>query len=155
MSIYLELLERVADGEKFHIDFKKRDMKVGKTYLIKDGEYNTERELIQFEDYGNGFEFIMKTIYQLYLEYKYSTPSERSESKRKVYFKALSVEELTDEELVHGTPRELAQAKLEGFILCMILTGQFYWKEERLGKWFWQSKGDEDLVILRDWVENK
>ena len=147
-TIYDELLERVADGENFHIDFIKRNMKVGKNYLIKDGEYDIERELIQFEDYGNGFEFIMKTIYQLYLGYKYSTPSERSECKRKRYFKALSVEELTDELLVIGMPRELAQAKLEGFILCMVLTGQFYWKEERLGKWFWQSKGDEELVIL-------
>ena len=86
-SIYDELLERVANGESFHIDFEKRNMKVGKQYLIKDGEYDIERELIQFEDYGNGFEFIMKTIYQLYLGYKYSTPSERSECKRKKYFK--------------------------------------------------------------------
>lgn len=145
-----ELIERVYNGEKFHIDFEKRNMKVGKEYLIKDGEYDTSRELIQFD---KEFEFMMKTIYQLYLGYKYSMPSERSERKRRTYFKALPVEELDINYMVNGEPREVAQAKLEGFILCMILTGQFKWNEERLGKWFWQSKGDSDLVILRKWIE--
>lgn len=145
-----ELIERVDNGERFHIDFEKRNMKVGKTYLIKDGEYDTSRELIQFEE---GFEFMMKTIYQLYLGYKYSMPSERSENKRKKYFKALSIEELSDIDLALGKSREVAQAELEGFILCMILTGMFKWNEERLGKWFWQSKGDPDLIILKKWIE--
>jgi hypothetical protein len=34
MSIYEELINRVSDGESFHIDFEKRNMKVGKDYLI-------------------------------------------------------------------------------------------------------------------------
>ena len=148
MSIYLELLERVAEGEKFHIDFKKRDMKIGKTYLIKDGEYDTEKKLIHFD--GD----LLSEIRELYEDYKTSTPSERSEGKRRKYFKALSVEELTDEQLVNGTPRELAQAALEGFIICKILDGSFKW-DEKWGTFFYQDKQDEDLVILRDWVENK
>ena len=147
MSIYLELLERVAEGEKFHIDFKKRDMKLGKTYLIKDGEYNAERELIHFD--GD----LLSEIRELYEDYKISTPSERSEGKRRKYFKALSVEELTDEQLVNGTPRELAQAALEGFILCKILDGSFKWDENILGKWFYQDKENPDLIILKEWVE--
>ena len=89
----------------------------------------------------------------MYLGYKYSLPSERSDSKRKKYFKALPVDELTDRDLLYAERREVAQAKFEGYILCMILTGQFKWKEERLGKWFWQSKGDHNLVILRKWIE--
>ena len=40
MPIYFELIERVDNGEAFHIDFEKKNMKVGKTYLIKDGEYD-------------------------------------------------------------------------------------------------------------------
>jgi len=82
-------------------------------------------------------------------------PSERSDSKRRKYFKALSVNEILDEQLMIAERREIAQAKLEGFILCMVLTGQFIWDEPTMGKWFYQSANDPDLVILRSWVENK
>ena len=33
--------------------------------------------------------------------------------------------------------------------------GKFKWDEKKLGKWFWESKVDSDLVILKNWVENK
>ena len=45
MSIYLELIERVDNGEAFSIDFEKRNMKVGKEYLIKNGEYDENKRL--------------------------------------------------------------------------------------------------------------
>ena len=151
MSIYLELVERVDNGESFHIDFKKRNMKVGKDYLVKNGEYDSERRLFGRMDLDS----ILHTIEELYHEYKHSLPSERSDNKRKKYFKALSIEELDDFHLFNPIRREPAKARLEGFILCMILNGSFVWNEEKLGKWFWQSKSDNDLVILRDWIENK
>ena len=90
----------------------------------------------------------------LYENYKYSLPSERSDSKRRQYFKALPVDKLTDEQMATGERREVARAKLEGFILCMIVDGFFVWDEDELGKWFYQSKRDPDLVILRNWIEN-
>ena len=46
MSIYLELVERVSDGETFHINLKQRSMKVGKDYLIKEGEFDESKKLI-------------------------------------------------------------------------------------------------------------
>jgi hypothetical protein len=94
-------------------------------------------------------------IAELYRIYKYSLPSERSDAKRKKYFKALSVDELTDEELIVGMPREKAQYMLEAFILCMIVDGCFVWNEELHGKWFYQCPSDADLIILRSWVEGK
>lgn len=149
MTIFTELMQRVDSGETFHIDFQKRNMKVGKTYLIKNGEYDSERSL--------GFEWqeseIMKIIEELYNNYKYSLPSERSDSKRTKYFKALPISEMTDKQLMIACRRECAQARLEGFILCAIISGKFKWTED-LGKWFYQSKNDPDLVILRSWVEN-
>ena len=60
---------------------------------------------------------------------------------------------MTDEQLMCGERREVAQATLEGFILCMILNGELVWDEDIMGKWFWQSVEDKDLVILRQWVE--
>ena len=150
MTIYEELIQRVEAGEPFRIDFEKRTMKVGKTKLIDNGEYDENRVLI-----GNrklDMASIMTWIELLYEKYKYSLPSERSDKQRKYYFKALSIDELTDEQLMTAQRRELAQAKLEGFILCMILTGQFVWENISDG-WFFQSKIDNDLVILKKWIK--
>ncbi len=152
MSIFLELMERVDNGEPFHIDFQKRTIKVGKEYLVKNGEYDSEKKLIASM---NNMDIILRTIEELYHNYKHSLPSERSDSKRRKYFKALPMNKLDDFHLFNPIRREPAQARLEGFILCMILNGSFVWDEEKLGKWFWESKNDPDLIILRDWIENK
>ena len=151
MTIYEELTQRVSDGETFYINFKNRSMKIGKKFIIADGVSDAERELIAY-DCTNIVE-ILGIIESLYADYKYSLPSERSDSKRKKYFKALPIEEITDEQLMVAQRREVAQAKLEGFILCMILNGKLKWTNE-MGKWFWQSKNDPDLVILKNFIEN-
>lgn len=148
MSIYNELIERVDNGETFHVDFEKRTMRIGKQMLIDNGEYDTSTPLIDFKG------FVFEEIERLYHNYKYSLPSERSDNKRRKYFKALPIENIPDELLMNAERREVAQAKLEGFILCMVLMNIFTWDEFKMGKWFWQSKTDEDLVILRKWIEN-
>lgn len=153
MSIYLETLKRVEGGERFHVDFEKRTMKVGGEVIINKGEYDTSKELYEGEIYSP--EVLLHMIRELYRNYKYSLPSERSDSKRKKYFKALSVDELTDEQLIVGQPRELAQFALEAFVLCTILSGDFEWDEDLHGKWFYQRPSDPDLIILRSWIEGK
>ena len=155
LPIYVELIERVDRGEPFSIDFEKRSMKVGKEYLIKNGEYDKSREVFDMmhrEIYS--LQVALHIIRQFYQNYKYSLPSERSDNKRRKYFKALSIEEMPDKYLFNAERREITQAKLEGFILCMMLKDKFVWTED-IGKWFWQSKNDPDLVILRNWIENK
>ena len=150
MSIYLELLKRVSEGESFHIDFEKRNMKVGNDYLIKEGEFDESKGLVSG---SYDMQTILNTIEKLYKNYKYSLPSERSDNKRRKYFKALPIEEITDEQLMTAERREFSQAVLEGFVLCMIVSGQLVWDEEVMqGKWFYQSKSDPDLVLLRTWV---
>lgn len=155
MSIYSELIERVDNGEPFNIDFEKRTIKVGKNLLVRAGLTYTTEELFGKYWGEHDISTILHMIRELYKGYKYSLPSERSDSKRKKYFKALSINELTDEQLMCAGKRETTQAALEGFILCSILDGSFVWDEESMGKWFWQSKTDGDLVILRSWVEGK
>ena len=159
MSIYSELIERVDNGETFCVDFEKRTLKVGREYLIKSGEVYTSEELFG-KLWGEPSDYSLRTtlhmIRELYKAYKYSLPSERSDSKRKKYFKALSVDELTDEQLMTASKRETAQAALEGFILCAILTGQLTWDEETMeGSWFYQDRSEKDLVILRGWIDGK
>ena len=151
MTIYEEMLRRVSDGETFYINFKNRSMKIGKKFIIADGIYDEERQLIDCECSDTAD--VLSRIESLYADYKHSLPSERSDSKRRKYFKALPMEKLTDEQLMVAHRREVAQAKLEGFILCMVLNGKFKWTNE-MGKWFWQSKKDPDLVILKNFIEN-
>ena len=155
--IYLELIERVENGETFHINFEKRNMKVGKDYLIKNGEHDANKCLFPCM-YNNPYSLrvTLHQIRELYRNYKYSLPSERSDSKRKKYFKALSVDELTDEQLMRADKRETAQAALEGFVLCSIIAGHLVWDDEVMnGKWFWVSRSDSDLIILKSWIESK
>lgn len=147
MTIYEELIQKVSEGSRFSVDFESKTMKIGKRKIIDNGEYG-DRELINIKtDYPLGM------IENLYSQYKFSIPSERSETKRKCYFKALSANELTDEELICGQRREVARAALEGFVLCMVLNGILTWDEFTMGKWFWQSNEDQDLVILKKWIE--
>ena len=153
MTIYSELLERVSNGESFSIDFEQRTMKIGKQKIIDCGEYDENRilctnTLLEMSD-------VLSWLETLYERYRHSLPSERSENKRKKYFKALPIEKIPDELLMTAERREIAQARIEGFVLCMVLEGQFIWDEEELGKWFYQSVNNPDLVILRSWVENK
>ena len=152
MTIYEELIKRVSEGEPFYVNFKNRALKIGKKFVIADGVYDDSRELIAYA--YDKIESLLGVIDNLYCNYKYSLPSERSDSKRRQYFKALSVEELTDMQMATGERREVARARLEGFILCMVVNKKFVWDEQMMGKWFYQSKTDSDLVILRDWVKN-
>lgn len=149
MNVFHELMRRVDSGETFRVDFEKRNLKVGKQFLIKNGECCDGMQL----DFGWSEDKILPIIEELYDSYKHSLPSERSDKKRKKYFKALPIDKLTDSQLMMACRREGAQARLEGFILCSILSGKFKWTED-MGKWFWQSKRDPDLVILRSWIEN-
>ena len=152
MTIYEELIKRVEEGESFYINFKNQALKIGKEFLVADGFYDDERTLYTTSELE--MSEILSYIEMLYENYKYSLPSERSDSKRRQYFKALSVDKLTDKQMATGERREVARAKLEGFILCMIVSGLFVWNEEKMGKWFWQSDIDPELVILRSWIEN-
>ena len=150
LTIYDELLERVANGERFSINLPKRNMKVGKEYLIKEGECGTGRIL-----YGRSPIDIKYEIEKRYDSYKRSTPSERSDSRTRGYFKALSIDELTDAEMVCGGCREVELARLEGFILCAILMGHLKWEDLTDRSYYWQSQNDKDLVILRQWIEGR
>ena len=51
-----------------------------------------------------------------------------------------------------STENEFFAKMEELYLLCQILGG-FRWNPETMGHWFWQSRTDRDLVILREWVE--
>ena len=150
MSIFLKGLEQVENGERFYIDFEQRTMKVGQAKIIDNGEYDTSQVL--YDEKFDDSRTLLDKVRELYIAYKISLPSERSDKKRRKYFKAMPIDELTDEQLIYGTRREVAQYMLEAFILCAILNGDFVWDDEIHGKWFYQDKIEQDLVILKTWI---
>ena len=150
MNIYNELISRVSNGEPFNINLKTKTLRVGKDYLIKNGEYEKYELGLSKVDKN----VVIQIVEKLYESYKYSLPSERSDNKRRRYFKSLPIEKIPDDKLFNAERREVACAKLEGYILLSVLNGNLTW-DEQWGSWFYQNKNDSDLVILRSWVENK
>lgn len=142
--------ELVYNGARFSVNLEKRSLSVNGKYLIRNGEHDLPLGCWHKEDWPEGKMFA--AIECRYRRYKHSVPSERSESRRKHYFKALPEELLSDEDMLYGEPREFARYELESFVLAMVMCGALTWHDE-WGTWFWQSGTDRGLVILRQWVE--
>lgn len=146
-NIYQEVIRAVENGARFKVDFSTRSLKVNRKYIIRNGEYENSLGIPACKE-----EEFFTNVEELYHRYKYSVPSQRSDSKSHLYFRALPEEELDDEDMMYGECRDKAQIELELYILCQTLLG-FRWNSERMGRWFWQSRTEKDLVILKKWVE--
>lgn len=149
-NIFEETVELVRQGAKFKVDFVSRSLKVDRRMIIENGQFEGSSGLQDLPT-----DNVLECIEDYYHQYKNSIPSERSESKRFRYFKALPEHELNDMDMLYGFSRDEAQITLELYILLCIIEKKLVWDEETMGKWFWQSKADKDLVILRSWVETK
>lgn len=147
INIYQEAIQAVGNGASFKIDFQSRSLKLNGKYVIQEGKYEGELGV----SFCNEEEFLA-AVEEFYHRYKYSVPSERSESKSRQYFLALPERCLSDDDMLYGERRDKTQIELELFILCQILGG-LKWIPEKMGRWFWQSSADKDLVILRNWIE--
>lgn len=157
LTYYDNLVDWVKCGHAYCINLRTKTMQLtSNEKCIDNGSWYPDTDLIHIDrietcEYKNLR--CLNIIEDLYRDYKYSVPSENSErTKRRDYFKALSPDEMTDKELATGMDRNIAKAKLEGFILCASLAGYLTWDEKLMGKWFYQGK-DKDLVILREWME--
>lgn len=148
-TIFDSTIKRVRKGARFKVSFQTRTLIVGGKKVIDNGKFEGELGIGQVP-----CERALAYIEDLYAQYKHSVPSERSERKRRKYFKALPEDDLNDEDMIYGTLRDIAQIVLELTVLCFILNDSLIWNEEKMGRWFWQSPNDKDLVILREWVEN-
>lgn len=145
-SIYNQAIAKVDMGARFHVNYQNRSLKIDGKYVIKDGKYEGD---LGVEPTVNP----LPIIAQLFLRYQHSIPSERSDNKRARYFIPLPEHELDDDDMLYGENREVAQIRLELYVLGVILNGSFKWDEVAKGKWFWQSPTNKDLIILREWIE--
>lgn len=147
--IYEEIIKAVENGAKFTVNFQKRTCKVNGKVVVNDMQYEGF-----LGTYPSTEDEIISKIEQLYQEYKHSVPSERSESHRRYYFKALPEKELSDEDMMYGERREVARCRLELYVLFCIILSRLTWNPS-WGTWFWRSENDKDLIILKDWIEPK
>lgn len=150
VNIWKESYQRVKDGSTFRINFERRNLMIGKKYIIKDGKYEgslgIEVEHCTTED-------ILKNIELTFNVYHHSVPSARSDARRKRYFRAPSEHELSDDDMLYGEHRELAQFCLEFHVLAYILLSAIKWEDFAKGKWFWQSSNYPSLIMLKEWFE--
>ena len=149
-TAYEYLFANVARGSRFYIDLVKKDMKVGNEYVIKGGEI--------VEDSVDGYispavrsEFgsdPWKYVERLYDAFQNSVPGEKRLGSPP-YFNCKSYDELDEWFLAMGEMRDLAQALLEGWILCASLDGILKWE---FGNKFFIDLGD-GLIVLKNWIE--
>ena len=110
---------------------------------LENGEEYQLDGLIDFE--GD----VYSEIERLYVQFKRSIPN-RHVKLNKGYFKALSSDSLTMQELMDNMPRPEARMALEGFILLASVAGLVPWHNSKY--FFWQSSTDPDCIVYRDWV---
>lgn len=146
-NIYQEAVRAVEEGAGFKVDLQRRNLKIDGRHVIRDGQYEGTLGV----EFRSAEEFLAD-VEELYRHYKHSIPSERSLGKSRLYFRALPEKDLDDGAMLYGQRRDKAQIALELYVLCGIIAG-FGWDPETMGRWFWQSRNDKDLVILREWVE--
>lgn len=145
-QIFQDTVARVERGVRFSVNFKTRSLRVGRKYIIRNGKTETPLGLT-----GSDTEEAMQCIATYYRRYKHSVPSERSERRRRNYFRALPEERLTDRDMCFGMHRETARAALEVYTLCAIIGGWLRWPDA--SRFFYQSPDDSDLILLREWIE--
>lgn len=143
-------VQQVREGAKFRVDFATRSLWLNGKRVIDHGEY--DREKFAFHPALFSIEDVLHCAENLYHRYYNSLPSERNDHKRLRYFLALDERELTDNDVLYGESREVAQAELEIFILLRLMDGSLTWHNE-WGKWYWQSSAYPTFIILRQWIE--
>ena len=142
MELYDEIINSVASGSVFNVDLKKKVLQLDKNNVPLD---NINVNISSSED-------MLSTIHKLFERYKHSVPSERSEGKRRRYFKALKLSEIEYDDFMFGEGRDTAQIKLELYVLLSSIYHKDFWEEIFKEQFFYQSDKDKDLIILKDWV---
>lgn len=152
MTLYDYLIrtcQRCAEGdipyELISIDLNTRTILIGEQPVLHHGMLSDALRvhgLICFE--GDPY----AEIERLYAQYKRSVPS-RHERLNKGYFKALSSDALSMQELENNMRRTEARIRLEGFICLASCEGLIPWYIPR--HFFWRGT-DPDCIVYRNWI---
>lgn len=124
------IISRIEHGKPFKVSFEKRK-------VILDG---IELKHIDFEIPDN----IEGKLLEYFRNYKFSVPGTKSNSK---YFFGLDESKLSTKQLAENESRYIARARLEIFVLGLIVNQKWDFGD----KWYWQSKCEPKLVLFKKW----
>jgi hypothetical protein len=124
-----EFIKKVEDGEPFRISFEKREVRLN-GFLVD----------IDFELPDN----VEEKLLELFKNDKDSVPSAKADAK---YFFAFDESHLSTKQLAENEHRYIARAKLEIYVLGLIINNKWNFGD----KWYWQSPCDSKLVLFKKW----
>lgn len=124
-----EFIKKVEDGQPYRISFEKKEVRLN-GFLVD----------IEFEQADNKEEKLL----ELFKNYKSSVPSRKADSK---YFFAFDETKLSTKQLAENESRYIARAKLELFVLGLIINSEWDFGD----KWYWQSSADSKLTLFKKW----
>ncbi|MBQ0160344.1 MAG: hypothetical protein KBT28_06940 [Bacteroidales bacterium] len=141
---YDKMLQRIqTENVRFSISFERRRLTIdGKIVPIPTDE---------FLDWS--IDEIIDELKYLFAGYHRSVPSERTEHKRRTYFYALPLSQLSDDDIETGLLREQAQFAIELFFLLNIANGKFTdfpFRDDQA--FFWQPIPNHPLIVMRSWL---
>jgi len=143
----------IGTANKLFIDLDNKEVRKKNKYLIREGVIQMETILLETgEEFVIGKNNIFPTdirwetiLEHLYHRYKYSCPSSMKDN----VFKALTSDEMTDEELENGANRWNSLLALKLAIVLGNISGVIKWENPK--HWFWISKNEPDLILYRKW----
>ena len=128
------IISRIEHGQPFRVSFEKRTVTLNGVVLSNvefELPYNIEEKLLEY------FEI-----------YKTSVPSAKADSK---YFFAFDESHLSTKQLAENESRYVARARLEIFVLGLIVNNKW----DIGDKWYWQSARDTKLTLFKKWFTTK
>ena len=154
MTLFDYVIEQSQKGKKIKIDLKNGSLKINKVTLIENCVLNHDKLQSRSIDEMLPIKYLMSPkdrIEELYEEFATSIPSkETAQDEIFGYFEANKMKELSIQDMLNGTNRAQAKAKLETYVLCCKLLHLFDFDKKH---YYWKSDKFKKLIILREWIE--
>ena len=154
MTLFDYVLEKASQGKKVRLDLKNGTLKLGSKTIIDKCKFDTEylsknsiTDVLPNELIDNPKENIEK----FYKEFSTSIRTKESIKEELYgYFEPLKVNELSIQNMLDGGNRVQAKIKLELYVLCCKMIGNFKFDDDK--HYFWKSKKYKKLIVLKEWV---
>lgn len=155
MNLFDYVVEQSQQGKKIKVDLKNGTLKVNNSTLVENCILNYNKlkarnitEILTIEHIENPKD----KIEELYEEFATSIPSkETAQDEIFGYFEANKMKDLSIQDMLNGTNRVQAKAKLETYILYCKMFNLFQFDNKK--HYYWKSKKFRKLIILREWIE--
>ena len=153
MNLIEYATEQVMTGKTVRVDLIKKNLTGDKAYVVENGvvvgkfRESVEVDEVQWDD--KAIKMSLYFLWSRYNDYRGSYPGKDTTDSK--YFKALSLDELTDKQLLGGEQRNIAKVRLETYALTIAMQ-HMPWRDDIMGgSFFWQSE-DKNLVVLKSWL---